>query len=170
RWYEDRQSGAHRSQLSHRAPLSYHGSGRDRGLRSGGGRLCSRRTGRDQWTPHDRLAGDTCGAGWSVRRRSGRRDVVRISRTTTQRVAPGPCHVVSTRTPDEAIGEITYGIRARLVERAMTRRTIARATSLEGVGLHMGVPCRLTFLPAPSGAGIVFRRADLPGSPLISAR
>ena len=52
----------------------------------------------------------------------------------------------------------------------MTRRTIARATSLEGVGLHMGVPCRLTFLPAPSGAGIVFRRADLPGSPLISAR
>src|SRR2546423_13625715 len=52
----------------------------------------------------------------------------------------------------------------------MTRRTVARATSLEGVGLHLGVPCRLTFLPAPSGAGIVFRRADLPGSPLSSAR
>ena len=52
----------------------------------------------------------------------------------------------------------------------MTRRTVARATVLEGVGLHLGVPCRLTFLPAPSGAGIVFRRADLPGSPLIAAR
>ena len=52
----------------------------------------------------------------------------------------------------------------------MTRRTVARATSLEGVGLHLGVPCRLTFLPAPSGAGVVFRRVDLPGSPLISAR
>jgi len=52
----------------------------------------------------------------------------------------------------------------------MTRRTVARATALEGVGLHLGMPCRLTFLPAPSGAGIVFRRADLPGSPLISAR
>ena len=52
----------------------------------------------------------------------------------------------------------------------MTRRTVARATTLEGVGLHMGVPCRLTFLPAPSGAGIVFRRADLPGAPLIPAR
>src|SRR2546430_17677404 len=52
----------------------------------------------------------------------------------------------------------------------MTRRTVARATVLEGVGLHLGVPCRLTFLPAPSGAGIVFRRADLPGAPLISAR
>jgi UDP-3-O-[3-hydroxymyristoyl] N-acetylglucosamine deacetylase/3-hydroxyacyl-[acyl-carrier-protein] dehydratase len=52
----------------------------------------------------------------------------------------------------------------------MTRRTVARATALEGVGLHLGVPCRLTFLPAPSGAGIVFRRADLPGAPLIAAR
>jgi UDP-3-O-[3-hydroxymyristoyl] N-acetylglucosamine deacetylase/3-hydroxyacyl-[acyl-carrier-protein] dehydratase len=52
----------------------------------------------------------------------------------------------------------------------MTRRTVARASALEGVGLHLGVPCRLTFLPAPSGAGIVFRRADLPGSPLIAAR
>jgi len=52
----------------------------------------------------------------------------------------------------------------------MTRRTVARATVLEGVGLHLGVPCRLTFLPAPSGAGIVFRRADLPGAHLIAAR
>jgi UDP-3-O-[3-hydroxymyristoyl] N-acetylglucosamine deacetylase/3-hydroxyacyl-[acyl-carrier-protein] dehydratase len=52
----------------------------------------------------------------------------------------------------------------------MTRRTIARATSLEGIGLHLGVPCRLTFLPAPSGAGVVFRRADLSGAPLIPAR
>jgi UDP-3-O-[3-hydroxymyristoyl] N-acetylglucosamine deacetylase / 3-hydroxyacyl-[acyl-carrier-protein] dehydratase len=52
----------------------------------------------------------------------------------------------------------------------MTRRTVARATSLDGIGLHLGVPCRLTFLPAPSGAGIIFRRADLPGSPLIAAR
>jgi UDP-3-O-[3-hydroxymyristoyl] N-acetylglucosamine deacetylase/3-hydroxyacyl-[acyl-carrier-protein] dehydratase len=41
---------------------------------------------------------------------------------------------------------------------------------VEGVGLHLGVPCRLTVLPAPSGAGIVFRRSDLPGAPLIPAR
>ena len=52
----------------------------------------------------------------------------------------------------------------------MTRRTVARSGSLEGVGLHLGVPCRLTFLPAPSGAGIVFRRTDLSGAPLIAAR
>ena len=52
----------------------------------------------------------------------------------------------------------------------MTRCTVARAVSVEGAGLHLGVPCRLTFLPAPSGAGIVFRRSDLPGAPLIAAR
>lgn len=51
----------------------------------------------------------------------------------------------------------------------MNRRTIARAVSLEGIGLHLGAACRLTFRPAKSGAGIAFRRADLPGSPLIPA-
>ncbi len=51
----------------------------------------------------------------------------------------------------------------------MNRRTIARAVSLEGIGLHLGAACRLTFRPAPSGAGLAFRRTDLPDSPLIPA-
>lgn len=51
----------------------------------------------------------------------------------------------------------------------MTRRTIGREVSLEGIGLHLGAACRLTFRPATSGAGIVFRRSDLPGSPTIPA-
>jgi UDP-3-O-[3-hydroxymyristoyl] N-acetylglucosamine deacetylase / 3-hydroxyacyl-[acyl-carrier-protein] dehydratase len=51
----------------------------------------------------------------------------------------------------------------------MTRRTIAREATLEGVGLHLGAPVRLTFRPAASGAGIVFRRTDLPGQPSIPA-
>lgn len=51
----------------------------------------------------------------------------------------------------------------------MSRNTIASPASVEGVGLHLGVHCRLTFLPAPSGAGIVFRRTDLEGSPTIRA-
>jgi UDP-3-O-[3-hydroxymyristoyl] N-acetylglucosamine deacetylase / 3-hydroxyacyl-[acyl-carrier-protein] dehydratase len=51
-----------------------------------------------------------------------------------------------------------------------SRRTIAATATLEGVGLHLGVPCRLTFLPASVGAGVVFRRTDLPGSPEVSAR
>jgi UDP-3-O-[3-hydroxymyristoyl] N-acetylglucosamine deacetylase/3-hydroxyacyl-[acyl-carrier-protein] dehydratase len=51
----------------------------------------------------------------------------------------------------------------------MTRRTIGRAVSLDGIGVHHGLPCQLTFKPAASGAGIAFRRVDLPGQPLIPA-
>jgi len=51
----------------------------------------------------------------------------------------------------------------------MNRRTIAKPVSLEGIGLHLGAACRLVFRPAPSGAGISFRRIDLPGSPSIAA-
>jgi UDP-3-O-[3-hydroxymyristoyl] N-acetylglucosamine deacetylase/3-hydroxyacyl-[acyl-carrier-protein] dehydratase len=52
----------------------------------------------------------------------------------------------------------------------MTRRTIARPISLEGVGLHLGAACQLAFRPAASGTGIIFRRTDLPGQPTIRAR
>ncbi len=51
----------------------------------------------------------------------------------------------------------------------MTRRTIARDVTLEGTGLHLGVPVRMTFRPASSGQGLSFRRTDLPGSPRIAA-
>ena len=51
----------------------------------------------------------------------------------------------------------------------MTRRTLARPAVLEGIGLHLGMECRITFQPAPSGQGIVFRRTDCAGSPRIRA-
>ena len=51
----------------------------------------------------------------------------------------------------------------------MSRNTIAVPASVEGVGLHLGVPCRLTFMPAASGSGIVFKRTDLPDKPTIRA-
>lgn len=51
----------------------------------------------------------------------------------------------------------------------MSRATIARETSVEGQGLHLGVNCRLTFHPASPGTGIIFRRTDLAGSPEIPA-
>jgi UDP-3-O-[3-hydroxymyristoyl] N-acetylglucosamine deacetylase/3-hydroxyacyl-[acyl-carrier-protein] dehydratase len=51
----------------------------------------------------------------------------------------------------------------------MNRASIARETSLDGIGLHLGVQCRITFKPAAEGAGILFRRADLPGKPEIFA-
>jgi UDP-3-O-[3-hydroxymyristoyl] N-acetylglucosamine deacetylase/3-hydroxyacyl-[acyl-carrier-protein] dehydratase len=40
---------------------------------------------------------------------------------------------------------------------------------LEGTGLHLGVPCRVTFQPATTKQGIVFRRIDCPGQPRIRA-
>ena len=51
----------------------------------------------------------------------------------------------------------------------MSRNTIAAPAHVDGVGLHLGVACRLTFKPAPSGAGISFVRVDLPGTPSIRA-
>ena len=50
------------------------------------------------------------------------------------------------------------------------RRTIAGTATLEGVGLHLGRPCRLTFRPGAAGKGVVFRRVDLDGSPEVPAR
>jgi UDP-3-O-[3-hydroxymyristoyl] N-acetylglucosamine deacetylase/3-hydroxyacyl-[acyl-carrier-protein] dehydratase len=51
----------------------------------------------------------------------------------------------------------------------VSRNTIGVAATVEGVGLHLGVPCRLTFTPAAAGTGVVFRRTDLPGGPTIPA-
>ncbi|HZJ00895.1 MAG TPA: bifunctional UDP-3-O-[3-hydroxymyristoyl] N-acetylglucosamine deacetylase/3-hydroxyacyl-ACP dehydratase [Gemmatimonadaceae bacterium] len=51
----------------------------------------------------------------------------------------------------------------------MTRYTVAEPSTLEGVGLHLGEPCRLTFRPAESGEGIVLRRIDIAGSAPIRA-
>jgi UDP-3-O-[3-hydroxymyristoyl] N-acetylglucosamine deacetylase/3-hydroxyacyl-[acyl-carrier-protein] dehydratase len=51
----------------------------------------------------------------------------------------------------------------------VSRKTLARTAALEGIGLHLGVPCRITFRPAKSRQGIVFRRTDCAGSPRIRA-
>jgi len=40
---------------------------------------------------------------------------------------------------------------------------------VEGIGLHLGVRCKLTFQPARARQGIVFRRTDCPGQPRIRA-
>ncbi|MBL0922319.1 MAG: 3-hydroxyacyl-ACP dehydratase FabZ [Phycisphaerales bacterium] len=50
------------------------------------------------------------------------------------------------------------------------QRTLARPASLEGVGLFSGRPVTVTLRPAPADHGVVFRRVDLPGSPLIPVR
>jgi UDP-3-O-[3-hydroxymyristoyl] N-acetylglucosamine deacetylase len=40
-------------------------------------------------------------------------------------------------------------------------RTIRNPAECGGVGLHSGAPVHLRILPAPAGAGIIFRRTDL---------
>ncbi|HUP18371.1 MAG TPA: bifunctional UDP-3-O-[3-hydroxymyristoyl] N-acetylglucosamine deacetylase/3-hydroxyacyl-ACP dehydratase [Gemmatimonadota bacterium] len=47
------------------------------------------------------------------------------------------------------------------------QRTIARSVTYEGVGLHTGNQCRMTFVPAEAGTGIRFVRVDLEGHPEI---
>jgi UDP-3-O-[3-hydroxymyristoyl] N-acetylglucosamine deacetylase len=45
----------------------------------------------------------------------------------------------------------------------MTRRSILQEVSCDGVALHAGSSVRARLLPAPAGAGVVFRRDDLGG-------
>jgi UDP-3-O-acyl N-acetylglucosamine deacetylase len=50
------------------------------------------------------------------------------------------------------------------------QRTTERPAELQGVGFITGSAVRLRLLPAPADSGIVFRRVDLSGSPVIAAR
>ena len=51
----------------------------------------------------------------------------------------------------------------------MSRYTIAKPASVEGVGLHLGRHCRLTFKSASAGNGIQLRRTDLENAASIPA-
>jgi UDP-3-O-[3-hydroxymyristoyl] N-acetylglucosamine deacetylase / 3-hydroxyacyl-[acyl-carrier-protein] dehydratase len=55
-------------------------------------------------------------------------------------------------------------------ERSVARRTLAGSACVSGVGLHSGAFVSVVCQPAPPGQGIVFRRTDLPGGPVIPAR
>lgn len=50
------------------------------------------------------------------------------------------------------------------------QRTLARSVTVAGRGLISGQPVHLTLHPAPPDSGIIFRRVDLPGAPLIPAQ
>jgi UDP-3-O-acyl N-acetylglucosamine deacetylase len=49
------------------------------------------------------------------------------------------------------------------------QKTIASEATYQGVGLHTGRKCKITFKPAPANFGIKFIRTDLPGQPVIPA-
>ncbi len=50
------------------------------------------------------------------------------------------------------------------------QHTLASSISLEGIGLHTGLPVRCTLHPAAVDTGRVFVRVDQPGSPVIPAQ
>lgn len=50
------------------------------------------------------------------------------------------------------------------------QHTLRSRVTLAGVALHGGGAARAVLRPAPTGTGIRFRRADLPGSPDLPAR
>lgn len=47
----------------------------------------------------------------------------------------------------------------------MKQNTLAKEISVRGIGVNSGLPVTLTLKPAAAGAGIVFRRVDLPDRP-----
>ncbi len=50
-----------------------------------------------------------------------------------------------------------------------SQKTIQEEVSVQGIGLHTGRKCRITFKPAPANAGITFIRTDIPGQHPIKA-
>jgi len=53
---------------------------------------------------------------------------------------------------------------------SLKRRSIQRETQVSGTGLHTGAATCAAFRPGTAGQGVVFRRMDLPGTPLVPAR
>lgn len=52
---------------------------------------------------------------------------------------------------------------------SVKQRTLKKAVSISGVGLHTGKQVNLTFVPAPENHGYKFQRVDMPGNPIIDA-
>lgn len=52
---------------------------------------------------------------------------------------------------------------------AEKQKTLKKAVTLKGKGLHTGIEVEITLNPAPENHGFVFQRTDLPDKPLIKA-
>lgn len=52
---------------------------------------------------------------------------------------------------------------------ARKQHTLQRDASFSGIGIHTGAQVRMRFVPAEENTGIVFKRVDLPGQPIIPA-
>lgn len=49
------------------------------------------------------------------------------------------------------------------------QKTFSEIFEISGIGLHSGLPSKMTFYPAEANSGIVFVRADLPNKPELKA-
>lgn len=49
------------------------------------------------------------------------------------------------------------------------QKTFSEIFEISGIGLHSGLPSKMTFYPAEANSGIVFIRADLPNKPELKA-
>ncbi len=49
------------------------------------------------------------------------------------------------------------------------QKTLKKAATVSGLGLHTGATATLTFQPSPANFGIRFSRTDLPGRPTVNA-
>ena len=50
------------------------------------------------------------------------------------------------------------------------QHTIGKDVTYKGLGVHSGMPVTMTMHPAAPGAGIIFKRSDLPGGPEVPAQ
>lgn len=51
----------------------------------------------------------------------------------------------------------------------LKQHTIKKSVTVSGVGLHTGIPAKMTFLPAKPHHGYKFQRIDLEGQPIVDA-
>jgi UDP-3-O-[3-hydroxymyristoyl] N-acetylglucosamine deacetylase / 3-hydroxyacyl-[acyl-carrier-protein] dehydratase len=51
----------------------------------------------------------------------------------------------------------------------MKQKTILNEVSLSGIGLHTGIPVKMTLKPAAENSGVIFKRIDLEGQPVVEA-
>lgn len=49
------------------------------------------------------------------------------------------------------------------------QKTLSEILEIEGIGLHSGLPSKMTFYPAEAESGVVFTRSDLPNKPEFKA-
>ena len=49
------------------------------------------------------------------------------------------------------------------------QRTLKTEATFTGIGIHTGQQVNLKFVPAAEGTGVIFKRVDLPGAPVIPA-